>query len=122
MDGLNPLSSPHQVQSLMTASAPPPTPNEGQSRTPLRSLTGALLSATMALLMYQLTTGVIRSFALHPTTTHNQIAINLSVAVRTLVIGLVTMATGIFALVALGLVGLAIQLTLQNLRRPKPEI
>jgi Protein of unknown function (DUF3082) len=120
--GQIPLIIPPQVQGFMTASAPPPNQNEGQTRTPLRSLTGAFLSATMALLMYQLTTGVIHSFALHPTTSHNQVAINLSVAVRTLVIGLVTMATGIFALVALGLVGLAIQLTLQNLRRPKPEI
>jgi type III secretory pathway component EscU len=106
----------------MTTSSPSPNPGENKALTPLRSLTGAFLSATMGLLLYQLTKGVIRSFAEHPTLSHNQVAINLSVAVRTLVIGLVTMATGIFAFVALGLVGLAVQLALQKLRRPKTEL
>ncbi len=106
----------------MTPSSPPPDNSNVKVATPLRSLTGAFLSGTMGLLLYQLTKSVIRSFAEHPTLSHNQVAINLSVAVRTLVIGLVTMATGIFALVAVGLVGLAIQLALQKLRTPETEL
>jgi hypothetical protein len=107
---------------MTISSPPPPEQDEGKALTPLRSLTGAFLSATMALLLYRLTIAVIRSFAEHPTITHNQVAINLSVAVRTLVIGLVTMATGIFALVTLGLIALAVQLAIQKLRHPKTEL
>lgn len=91
-------------------------------RTPLRSLTGACLSATFALLLYRLTTAIIHSFSLHPVVSNNQLTLGLSTAVRTLVMGLAAMATGIFAIVAIGLVGLAIQLTLQKLSTPKSEV
>jgi Protein of unknown function (DUF3082) len=89
--------------------------------TPLRSLTGALMAAAMGLLLYRLTTSIMQSFAAHPTVSHNTIVINLSAAIRTLVVGLATMATGIFAFVTLGLVALAIQAVVQSLRSPKPE-
>ncbi len=83
---------------------------------PLRCLTGALIAATLGILLYRLTQAIATSFAAHPFITESQIAQGLAVAVRTLVVGLSTMATGIFSLAALGLVGLAIQLALQ----PKP--
>jgi hypothetical protein len=91
------------------------------SPTPLRSLTGALMAAAMGLLLYRLTTSIMKSFAEHPTISHNTIVVNLSAAIRTLVVGLATMATGIFAFVTLGLVALAIQAVVQSLRSPKPE-
>jgi Protein of unknown function (DUF3082) len=92
-----------------------------KSPSPLQSLTGALMAAAIGLLLYRLTTSIMQSFAAHPTVSHNTIVVNLSAAIRTLVVGLATMATGIFAFVTLGLVALAIQAVVQSLRNPKPE-
>jgi hypothetical protein len=89
--------------------------------TPLRSLTGAMIAGIMATLLYRLTMSVVRSFMAHPTITHNTIVRNISAAVRTLVIGGMTMGTGIFGLVTLGLVALAIKLVLQPASTPKSE-
>jgi hypothetical protein len=100
--------------SPMSDSPSPPSQNNGQKPlTPLRSLTGAMIAAIMATLLYRLTMSVVQSFMAHPTITHNTIVRNISAAVRTLVIGGMTMGTGIFSLVALGLVALAIKLILQ---------
>ena len=96
----------------------PPTNSDLTPRTspsPLSSLTGALMAAVMGLLLYRLTTSIMQSFAAHPTVSDNTIVVNLSGAIRTLVVGLATMATGIFAFVTLGLIALAIQATLQSL-------
>jgi Protein of unknown function (DUF3082) len=92
-----------------------------ETPSPLQSLTGAFMAAAMGLLLYRLTTSIVESFAAHPTASHNTIAINLSAAVRTLVVGLATMATGIFAFVTLGLVALAVQAGIQRLRTVKPK-
>jgi Protein of unknown function (DUF3082) len=106
----------------MTNSPSPPSQNNDQKPlTPLRSLTGAMIAAIMATLLYRLTMSVVQSFMAHPTITHNTIVRNISVAVRTLVIGGMTMGTGIFSLVALGLVALAIKLILQPASSPKSE-
>ncbi len=86
-----------------------PTPT-----TPLRCLTGAFIAGTLGLLLYRLTQAIAYSFATHPLTSQSQIAQGLSVAVRTLVVGLCTMGTGIFSIAALGLIGLAIQILLQS--------
>ncbi|MCG9889816.1 MAG: DUF3082 domain-containing protein [Thermosynechococcaceae cyanobacterium MS004] len=88
---------------------------------PLRSLTGALMAAAIGLLMYRLTTSIVLSFSAHPIVSQNRIVLSLSAAIRTLVIGLATMATGIFAFVTLGLVALAIQAMIQAVRTPKAE-
>jgi type III secretory pathway component EscU len=100
---MDPLST---ADPKLTPSVPP---------SPLRSLTGALMAAVMGLLLYRLTTSIIQSFAAHPTISNNTIVVNLSAAIRTLVVGLATMATGIFAFVTLGLIALAIQAALQGL-------
>ncbi len=89
---------------------------------PLRSLTGALMAAVMGLLLYRLTMSIIQSFAAHPTVSNNTIVVNLSAAIRTLVVGLATMATGIFAFVTLGLIALAIQAVLQGLNPAKSPV
>jgi Protein of unknown function (DUF3082) len=95
--------------------------NGDKPLTPLRSLTGALIAGIMASLLYRLTMSVVHSFMAHPTVTHNTIVRNISAAVRTLVIGGMTMGTGIFSLVAVGLVALAIKLALQPASPPKSE-
>jgi Protein of unknown function (DUF3082) len=87
---------------------------------PLRSLSGAIISAFLGLLMYRLTSAIALSFATHPIVSDNRIVHNLSAAVRTLVVGICAMATGIFTLVTLGLIGLAIQVTLQQWLKRTP--
>ena len=89
--------------------------------TPLNSFTGALISATLAVLLYRLTQSIVLSFAAHPTLANSQFSQTLSSAVRTLVIGLSTMATGLSALATLGLVALGIQLLLTKASTPDQE-
>jgi Protein of unknown function (DUF3082) len=106
----------------MTKPPSPPLNSNGEKPlTPLRSLTGAMIAGIMASLLYRLTMSVVQSFMAHPTITNNTIVRNISAAVRTLVIGGMTMGTGIFSLVALGLVALAIKLAFQPAPPPNSE-
>lgn len=104
--------SPSEVSSKLAKTAP---------TTPLRCLTGACLSGSLALLLYRLTSSVTQTLAAHPVEANSQLAQSLAVAVRTLVIGLCTLATGIFTLATVGLIGLALQLVIQRLTQPRSE-
>jgi hypothetical protein len=90
-------------------------PSEKQSVTPLQCATGALIAGVLAMLLYRLTLSISQSFAAHPLSVSNPTAISLSIAVRTLVVGMSTLATAIFAFAALGLLGLGIQLLWQRI-------
>lgn len=79
--------------------------------TPVRCLTGALMSGTIAYFLYFLSLSIIQTFAEKPLATKNAIALNIGAAVRTLVMGMGLLATGVFALTTIGLLALAIQLT-----------
>jgi hypothetical protein len=97
-----------------------PTPqltNGDRNPTPLRCLTGALISATMAIGMYSLTASIAATYATKPINSTSSIAINIASAVRTLVTGACALATFIFALAAVGLVALAGQIMLQRLKQ-----
>jgi hypothetical protein len=83
---------------------------------PLRCFTGALISGSLAMLLYSLTASIARSFASKPLPTGNVTTTNIAVAVRTLVVGMSTLGTAIFAIAALGLVALGIQLLIVQLR------
>ena len=78
--------------------------------TPLRCLTGASISGVLAIALYSLTSGIATAFANTPLSTNNMFAIKIGIAVRTLVMGVSALGTGIFGLVTLGLIALAIQL------------
>ncbi len=54
------------------------------------------------------------SFAKKPITTNNEIVFRITIAVRTLVVGMAALGAGIFGLVAIGLFGLMIQTLLQK--------
>lgn len=86
---------------------------------PWRCVTGSLISGVLASLMYLLTSAIAQKFAATPLASTNPTAINISVAVRTLVVGITALGTGIFGLVALGLIGLAIQLWMQQLAQSR---
>jgi hypothetical protein len=86
--------------------------------TPLRCFTGAAIASGIATILYFLTQSIIQTFASKPLPTSNVTAVNISIAVRTLVMGLSTLATAIFAIAAVGLVALGIQLFIQQARKP----
>ncbi len=88
--------------------------------TPLRCLIGAALSGIFAFGMYLMTHAIALSFATHKIQSRNQAVQRIAAAVRTLVIGLTTLGMGVFGLATLGLLGLAIQLTIRQ-RQQKPE-
>ena len=90
------------------------TPPEEKETTTLRAWSGALMSGTLALLMYKLTYSIAMSFATHPTVSSSMMAQRISAMVRTLVVGLTTMATGLFAIATLGLFLLGIKLIFEK--------
>ena len=86
------------------------TEEEKPSATPLRCFTGSLTAGTFSLLAYRLTTSIATSFANKPVTSSNPAVVNISSAVRTLVVGIVALGAGVFGIAALGLAALGIQL------------
>ncbi len=89
--------------------------------TPLRCLTGACIAGTLGLLLYRLTGTIAYSFASHAVSTHNQVIYSLTVAVRTLVVGLCTLGTGVFSIIGVGLVALSVQLLWQRWVQPSQD-
>jgi hypothetical protein len=83
--------------------------------TPLRCLIGAVISGGIAFAAYSLTIAIAQTFAAKPIHSDNFTVVNIATAVRTLVVGIMALGTGIFGIVAIGLVALAIQLSIQKL-------
>jgi Protein of unknown function (DUF3082) len=102
------MSDPNLIQQ-------PETPKD--SATPLRCLTGSIISGGLAIAVYSLLTAIATSFATNPIHSQKQLTIRIASAVRTLVLGVFTLGTGVFAIVALGLLALGVQLLLQQLRQ-----
>lgn len=106
----------------MTTPTPIPDQNSQSTKiqpaepTVFNSMSGAAISGVIAIALYFLTSSIAQSFASKPLASTNPIAINISVAVRTLVVGLSTLATAIFAVIAVGLVGIAISVALKQLK------
>ncbi|MEB3174360.1 MAG: DUF3082 domain-containing protein [Cyanobacteriota bacterium] len=101
----------------------PPEAELKPAVTPLRCLTGSVLSGAFAWGLYRLTAAIAVSFATKPLLSSSLIAQRISAAVRTLVLGVAALGTFIFAFVALGLVLLALQLLFQSLissKEPTP--
>ncbi|MBD1932119.1 MULTISPECIES: DUF3082 domain-containing protein [Cyanophyceae] len=109
------MTDPTPTQNPVVQPAETPT-------TPLRCLTGALIAGGMAYCLYLLTVSISQTFAAKPISSDNVTAINIAIAVRTLVVGMSALGTCIFGLVTLGLLALAIQITFQRLtnRTPPP--
>ncbi|ABW29883.1 DUF3082 domain-containing protein [Acaryochloris marina] len=90
-----------------------------------RTLSGAVVAGTIAFPLAKLSSKIAQSFAEHPFTSDNQTAVKIAIALKTLVVGLSTLATGIFCMAALGLGALSIQIFWQNLTSsptpPEPD-
>ncbi|MCY7320880.1 MAG: DUF3082 domain-containing protein [Phormidesmis sp. CAN_BIN36] len=85
---------------------------------PLQCVLGSLVAGGIALVLYKMTQSIALSFANRPLQYHNVTTLNIAVAVRTLVVGLSALGTGIFGLAAVGLFGLGIQVLI---RQAKPR-
>ncbi|MDH6060110.1 DUF3082 domain-containing protein [Chrysosporum bergii ANA360D] len=87
--------------------------------TPLRCITGAIFSGGLGYGMYLLMISIATTFANKPIHSDNPIVVNIGSAVRTLVVGVVALGTGIFGIVAIGLLALTIQLLVQQLTKSR---
>lgn len=106
-----------------------PTPNPGTKPvnssdalpSPLKCLSAALISGGFAIALYFLTSSIAHSFAAKPLASTNPTAINIAIAVRTLVVGVSTLATFVFSFIAVGLLALGLQSVIQQLKnKPTP--
>jgi membrane-anchored protein YejM (alkaline phosphatase superfamily) len=91
-----------------------PDDSNNSTPTPLNCFLGAIVAGILAFGLYKMTQSIALSFALKPITSDNSIVVRLSIAIRTLVIGMITMGTGIFGLASFGLAGLGIQLLVKK--------
>ncbi|MBD2775800.1 DUF3082 domain-containing protein [Iningainema tapete] len=98
----------------------PQVDEQGQvAPTPTRCLIGAVISGGLGYAMYSLMIAIATTFANKPIHSDNPMVVNIGSAVRTLVVGVTAMGAGIFGIVALGLLALAVQLLVQQLIKPK---
>ena len=105
MNNLTPSEN-SRVQSAETAQKLP---------TPWRCLSGAVIAGGFAIPLYYLSASISQSFASNPIHSKNPAVVNIGTAVRTLVLGISTLATAVFALVAIGLVALGVQVLIQQM-------
>ncbi|HEY9822680.1 MAG TPA: DUF3082 domain-containing protein, partial [Candidatus Sericytochromatia bacterium] len=75
------------------------------------------ISGGIAIALYFLTSSIAQTFANKPLASTNPTALNISVAVRTLVVGISTLATTVFGIVGAGLVVVSIYVSIQQLKK-----
>jgi hypothetical protein len=75
---------------------------------------GSAVAGGITVVLYNMTQAIALSFANKVIHSDNVTTQRISAAVRTLVVGLSALGTGIFGLAALGLLGLGIQLLLRR--------
>lgn len=94
-----------------------PAASENPLSTPriLRAFTGSFIAGTMGVLFYKMLTAIATTFANKPVVSDNTTVVNLSAAVRTLVMGTIALGTGVFGMAAIGLFLLGIQMMIQRL-------
>ncbi|MEM7595772.1 MAG: DUF3082 domain-containing protein [Cyanobacteria bacterium P01_A01_bin.83] len=95
----------------------PKLDNSLEKATPLRCFFAAIISGGIAFFLYLLFNSVVQTYATKAVTSTNPVVINLTAAVRTMVMGIVALGTGVFGVVAVGLFLLGIQVTIQSLRK-----
>ncbi|GAC1462928.1 MAG: DUF3082 domain-containing protein [Chamaesiphon sp.] len=101
----------------MNNSTPNQNPVSRSTDTPqtvLRCLTGALIAGGLTIALYFLTSSIAQTFAAKALPSTSTFAINIAVAVRTLVVGMSALGTGVFGLVTIGLVALSGQILVQR--------
>lgn len=112
----------------MTNETPPPAPDQLPAKPPVSETLGELsfgrmakaflgsgVASAMAMVMYRILSSIALTFANKPVTSDNVTVINLSAAVRTLVMGVFALGTGVFGIAAMGLMLLALQMLFYRL-------
>ncbi len=89
----------------------------GTKATPVRCLLASIVSGAIAYGLYLLLNSIVQTYATKAVTSNNPVVVNLTAAVRTMVMGIVALGTGVFGVVAVGIFLLGIQLTWQNIKR-----
>ncbi|MEB3272679.1 MAG: DUF3082 domain-containing protein [Prochlorothrix sp.] len=89
--------------------------------TVLQCISGAAMAGGFTVLSYRLTQSMAQSFAAKPILAKSYLAANIGAAVRTLVVGSVTLATFLFAISTLGLLALGVQTLIQGSQAPKSQ-
>lgn len=82
--------------------------------TPLSCFSGSFMAGTLGLLCYRMMVAIATTFAAKPVTSDNTVVLNISVAVRTLVVGIVALGAGVFGITAVGLFFLGIQIIIKK--------
>ncbi len=104
-------SHPHRIMNEPKLTEKSPTEKQ---TTPMRCFIGTFISLGLAYAAYNMMIAITTSFAEKPLHSDNQIVMRISIAVRTLVVGIVSLGTGVFGLVGFGLLILGLQLLVQG--------
>ena len=104
-------------QPITKSSSETPSETERKSPSVISCLFGSLTAAAIAAVLYLLTSSIAQNFASKPPQSTNMTVLKISAAVRTLVVGMSALGTGIFGIAALGLFALGIQILWQRLRK-----
>lgn len=105
-----------------TQSKPVPdtdSPSEltSNNATPLRCFLTSIISGAISFCLYLLFSSIVQTYATKAVTSTNPVVVNLTAAVRTMVMGIVALGTGVFGVVAIGIFLLGIQLTFQSFKK-----
>jgi hypothetical protein len=98
------------------------TQEDREKITPMRCFTGGSISGVLAIAAYFLTKSVVLTYSTMPIKFNNPMAIRIASSVRTLIMGVTTMATFVFLMVTVGLMALGIKLMIENMKAVKPEL
>lgn len=83
--------------------------------TPLSCFFASIIAGGIATMIYFLMIGIFETYANKPVLSSSVLAIKIATAVRTLVVGIAALGTGVFGIVAVGLFLLGIQVTIKSL-------
>ncbi|MFM7424108.1 MAG: DUF3082 domain-containing protein [Elainella sp.] len=109
------LSAPSTTAASSTT---PPSTDGYVPPTPGRCWRGAAISGGLTAVLYGFTQTIVHVLAGVPIPNKSVTTVNIAIAVRTLVMGLSTLATAIFGIATLGLIALGIQLWIKQRTQP----
>ncbi len=94
----------------------PKTESVKKKVTPLSCIFASSFAGAIAVAIYFLMSSIIETYSDKPVVSDNIFVLKITVAVRTLVIGVAALGTGVFGLVAVGLFLLGIQVAIKDIR------
>ena len=84
---------------------------------PISCIFSSCFAGAIAVAIYFLMSSIIETYSDKPIVSDNVFVLKITVAVRTLVIGVAALGTGVFGLVAIGLFLLGIQVAIKDIRQ-----